>query len=80
MGIINIDSDLKELFLSHTREEAMNQFTEFSNKWPSKYPGLVYNMEKNLGVLLKYYNYPEPIRRGIHSTNLIERMNKEILV
>lgn len=29
-------------------------------------------------TLLKYYDYPEPIRRSIHSTNLIERMNKEI--
>ena len=25
-----------------------------------------------------HYNYPEPIRRSIDSTNLIERMNKEI--
>ena len=35
-------------------------------------------MEKNLGILLKYYDYPESIRRSINSTNLIERMNKEI--
>ena len=26
----------------------------------------------------KYHDYPESIRRSIHSTNLIERMNKEI--
>ena len=38
----------------------------------------VYNMEKNLDILLKYYDYPDPIRRSIHSTNIIERMNKEI--
>ena len=35
-------------------------------------------MEKNLGILLKYYDYHESIRRSIHSTNLIERLNKEI--
>ena len=35
-------------------------------------------MERNLGILLKYYDYPEPIRRSIHSANLIERLNKEI--
>ena len=35
-------------------------------------------MEKNLSILLKYHDYPESIRRSIHSTNLIERMNKEI--
>ena len=73
-----IDSDLKGIFLSRTREEALNQFTVFRNKWSSKYPKPVYNMEKNLGTLLKYHDYPESIRRSIHSTNLIERMNKEI--
>ena len=73
-----IDSDLKGIFLSRSREEALNQFTEFRNKWSSRYPRPVYNMEKNLSILIKYYDYPESIRRSIHSTNLIERMNKEI--
>ena len=35
-------------------------------------------MEKNLDILLKYYDYPDPIRRSMDSTNLIESMNKEI--
>ena len=73
-----VDSDLNGIFLSRTREEAMDQFTDFKNKWSKRYPRPVYNMEKNLGILLKYYDYPESIRRSIHSTNLIERMNKEI--
>ncbi|HLH86781.1 MAG TPA: IS256 family transposase, partial [Thermoplasmataceae archaeon] len=73
-----IDSDLKEMFLSRTREEALDRFNAFRDKWSSKYPRPVYNMEKSLGILLKYHDYPEPIRRSIHSTNLIERMNKEI--
>lgn len=34
-------------------------------------------MEKNRGILRKYYDYPESIRRSIHSTNLIENINKE---
>ena len=73
-----IDSDLKGIFLSRSREEALNQFTEFKNRWSKRYPRPVYNMEKNLSILLKYYDYPESTRRSIHSTNLIERMNKEI--
>ena len=73
-----IDSDLKGIFLSRSRDEAIDQFNAFKDKWSSKYPKPVYNMEKNLRILLKYYDYPEPIRRSIHSTNLIERMNKEI--
>jgi putative transposase len=73
-----IDSDLKRIFLCNTREEALNQFNMFKSKWSSKYAMPVYNMEKNLSVLIKYYDYLESIRRSIHSTNLIERMNKEI--
>ena len=68
----------KGIFLSRTREEALNQFTEFKSKWSSKYPKPVYNMEKNLSILLKYHDYPEPIRQSIHSTNIVECMNKEI--
>ncbi len=74
----SIYSDLKGIFLSGTRDDALKQFTAFKNKWSQKYPGPVYNMEKNLSVLLKYYDYPEPIRRSIHSTNLMERFNREI--
>ena len=73
-----IDSDLTGIFLSRSREDAIDQFTEFKNKWSLRYPRPVYNIERNLGILLKYYDYPESIRRSIHSTNLIERMNKEI--
>ena len=73
-----IDNDLKGIFLSRTREEAIGQINEFKNKWSNKYPRPVYNMEKNLNVLLRYHDYPESIKRSIHSTNLIERMNKEI--
>ncbi|MHB1709692.1 MAG: transposase [Thermoplasmataceae archaeon] len=66
------------MFLSRTREEALNRFIEFRNKWSKRYLKPVYNMDKNLGLLLKYYDYQEFIGRSIHSTNLIERMNKEI--
>ncbi len=73
-----IDRDLKHIFLSDTKEDALNAFNQFKNKWSQKYPRQVYNMEKKLGYLFTYYNYPQEIRRSLHSTNIIERMNKEI--
>ena len=73
-----IDSDLRGIFLSRSRADALDQFTVFKNKWSSKYPRPIYNMERNLGILLKYYDYPKSLRRSTHSTNPIERMNKEI--
>ena len=73
-----IDAQLKQIFLSRSRKKAIKRFREFNDRWSEMYPRPLYNMEKNLGSLLKYYKYPEPIRRSIYSTNLIERMNKEI--
>lgn len=51
--------------------EAIEKFDKFKNKWSVKYPKPLCNMMKNLGSLLKNYEYPEPIRISIHSTNII---------
>ncbi|MCY0852411.1 MAG: transposase [Thermoplasma acidophilum] len=74
----DIDSDLKGIFLSGSKEEAIKRFDEFKSKWSSKHPKAVYSMEKNLTSLLKYYEYPESVRRSIHSMNIIEKMKMKI--
>ncbi len=33
-----IDRDLKHIFLSDTKEDALNAFNQFKNKWSQKYP------------------------------------------
>ena len=35
-------------------------------------------MKKKLGYLFTYFQYPDSIRKSLHSSNIIERMNKEI--
>ena len=73
-----IDPCLKGIFLSRSRGEALDQFNAYKSKWSSRYHMPIYNMEKNPGILLKYYDYPESIRSSLHSSNIKERMNKEI--
>ena len=34
-------------------------------------------MERKLGYLFAYFQYPDAIRRSLHSFSIIERMNKE---
>ena len=41
-----IDSQLKQIFLSEDREEAIKRFNEFKSIWQGKYPKQVYNLEK----------------------------------
>jgi len=72
-----IDSQLKQIFLSDDREEAIKRFNEFKSIWEGKYPKQVYNLERKLNYLFTYFQYPKPIRISIHS-NIIEIMNKEI--
>ena len=73
-----VDSQLKQIFLSDDREEAMKRFNEFKSIWENKYPKQIYNLERKLNYLFTYFQYPKSIRRSIHSSNIIERMNKEI--
>ena len=73
-----IDRDLKGIFLSDTKDSAISRFNHFRDKWSSKYQKPVYNMEKKLGYLFTYFQYPDSIRRSLHSSNINERMNKEI--
>ena len=75
---LKIDHDLKGISLSDTKDSAINRFNQFKDKWSSKYPRPVYNMERKLEYLFTYFQYPESIRRSLHSSNIIERMNKEI--
>jgi putative transposase len=63
-GRNEIDHDLKGIFLSDTKDSAINRFNQFKDKWSSKYPRLVYNMERKLGYLFTYFQYPESTRRS----------------
>ena len=76
-----IDSQLKQIFLSDDREEAIKGSNEFKSIWEGKYPKQVCNLERKLNCLFTYFQYPKSITksimRSIHS-NIIEIMNKEI--
>jgi transposase-like protein len=69
---------MKRIFDASSEEEARKRFNEFKEEWNNKYPKAMYNLENRLDLLLTYYKYPEPVRKVIRSTNMIERLNKEI--
>ena len=76
--IDEITIDANKMFKCDNKEEAIIKFNDFKNKWESKYPKVIYNTEKNLGKLLRFYNYPVNIRKSLKSTNAIERFNGEV--
>ncbi len=73
-----VAKDLKKIYQALTEEETLKAFERFKEKWGSKYPKIVKSWKQELYKLLTFLKYPEPIRRVIYTTNLIERTIKEI--
>lgn len=73
-----IADSLKAIYKSPTKEIAQIQFEQFKKDWGKTYPKEVASWENDLPVLLTFMKYPAVIRKGIYTTNWIERTNKEI--
>jgi putative transposase len=69
--------DLKSVYESATKDQAMIMLDEFSTKWRKSYPKVV-DSWNNTSNLFTYYDYPQAIRKAIYTTNWIERFNKEV--
>jgi len=68
--------DLKSVYESPTKDQAMIMLDEFSTKWVKLYPKVV-DFWNNNSSLFTYYSYPLAIRKAIYTTHWIERFNKE---
>ena len=75
---IEIIEDANKMFRCSNKQEAIIKFNDLKNKWENRYPSVIYNTEKKLGQLLRFYDYPSKIRNSLKSTNEIERLNGEI--
>jgi len=70
--------DLRAVIDARDWEAALEAFAIFQERWGKRYPRVVSRWEKHLGSLLAYFAYPEVLRRTLRSTNLLERVNKEM--
>ena len=75
---LEIIEDANKMFRCSNKQEAIIRFNEMKDKWNSRYPNVIYNTERKLGQLLRFYDYPSKIRNSLKSTNEIERLNEEI--
>lgn len=70
--------DLRGVYQSSSKEDALASFHAFEHKWNAKYPREVMSWRDDLEDLLAFYKYPEMIRYALYTTNTIERTMKEI--
>lgn len=70
--------DLKRIYQSVTKEEALMALESFSERWDDKYLQIGRSWRACWPNLNTLFNYPEEIRKAIYTTNAIESLNSVI--
>ena len=71
-------ADLKRVYKAPTKEAAEEALKELKEKWGEKYPMVINSWINNWTELSAYFEYSEPIRRIIYTTNTVEGFNRQI--
>ena len=69
---------LRAIYRARTRRAAVAAYWRWARTWRARHPGLVRRFEGDLDDLLAVFSLPEPVRRQLRSTNLIERAFREL--
>ncbi|MDR3547745.1 MAG: IS256 family transposase [Candidatus Pacebacteria bacterium] len=69
-------ADLKMVYTAHNEEAGMDALLKMMEKWP-QYKSYLKSWENRWADLAPFFNYPEPIRRMIYTTNAIESLNHQ---
>jgi transposase-like protein len=70
--------DLKKVYKAPTKTAAKDALLELEQKWGEKYPMVINSWTNNWTELSAYFEYSEPIRRIIYTTNTVEGFNRQI--
>lgn len=70
--------DLKNVYCASTKDQAVEELSNLATKWGSKYPIVIESWQKNWDKLSTYFEYTEPIRRLIYTTNPIEGYHRQV--
>ena len=71
-------ADLKKVYKAPTKSAAEEALLELEQKWGEKYPMVVKSWINNWEELSAYFEYSEPIRKIIYTTNTVEGFNRQI--
>jgi Transposase and inactivated derivatives len=69
---------LKKIYRVESREEAEEALRNLRERWGTVYPKIVERWETKAYALLAFLCHPKPIRRYLYTTNLLERLAKEV--
>lgn len=69
---------LRAIYRAPTRRAAVAAYWRWASRWRARHPILVRRLEADLDELLAVFALPEPIRRSLRTTNLVERAFREL--
>lgn len=70
--------DLKLVYKATSKSVAEDELLKLSEKWGDKYPVVMDSWERNWEELSAYFEYTEPIRRIIYTTNAVEGFHRQV--
>ena len=73
-----IAADIKSVFHPEERKECLHRSEEMATKWESRYPKVATMLREGLEDCLSVCELPSEHRRKLHSTNMLERVMKEL--
>jgi len=69
--------DLKKVYQAISKEQAETELDRLEEKWEDKYPIVIKSWRNKWDNLSHYFKYPEPIRKVIYTTNIIESVHRQ---
>jgi transposase-like protein len=70
--------DLKLVYRATSKEVAEDRLLNLEEKWGSKYPVVIESWQRNWEQLSQYFQYTEPIRKIIYTTNAVEGFHRQV--
>jgi transposase-like protein len=70
--------DLKRVYRADTRDLAELALDELAEKWEAKYPVVIGSWRDNWEKLTTYFQYTQPIRKLIYTTNAVEGYHRQL--
>ncbi|MBU6214294.1 IS256 family transposase [Patescibacteria group bacterium] len=68
--------DLREVYTASTESAGLDALHTMMQKWP-QYRGYLKSWEDRWAELTPFFEYPNPIRRMVYTTNMIENLNRQ---
>ena len=70
--------DLKPVYRAVSKEVAEEKLIALEEKWGAKYPVVIDSWNRNWEQLSYYFEFTEPIRKVIYTTNTVEAFHRQV--